>query len=356
MRSLLIGAALVALASPAAFADPGRGKGGGDKRAASGPAGGGNGGGSPGKAAKADGPGKAMQGRSGNDARPMQLAQGRPDNPGKGSDNKGAENNGSDRGPDKARGDKANGPAMRSPVDAPGKSAGKSAEKGRDFSADRKDGARPGEPRRIIARDDRDGPFRWTSERTRGGLIDGCPPGLAKKNNGCMPPGLARQDPWRPVYDRPDWWGYRDWGSGNYGYYDGYLLRYDGNRIASYVPLLGGALALGSAWPGYYEPVALPSYYQDFYGLGPSYRYADDVIYRLDPQTDAISAIAALLTGNDIAIGQPLPVGYDVYNVPYDYRDRYVDGPDAMYRYSDGYVYEVDPTTRLVQAAIELLI
>lgn len=348
MRSLLIGAALVALASPAAFADPGGGHGGGkggggEKGAAHGPPGGGNGGG-PGKAAKADGPGKAMQARGGgNDARPVQMAQGRPDNPGKGNE---------DRGRGKARPEKAGGPAMRSPVDAPGKSA----DKGRDFATGRNDGVRSGEPRRITVRDDRDGPFRWTSERTRGGLIDGCPPGLAKKNNGCMPPGLAKQDPWRPVYDRPDWWGYRDWGPGSYGYYDGYLLRYNGDRIASYVPLLGGALALGSAWPGYYEPVALPMYYQDYYGLGPSYRYADDVLYRLDPQTDAITAIAALLTGNDIAIGQPLPVGYDVYNVPYDYRDRYVDGPDAMYRYSDGYIYEVDPTTRLVQAAIELLI
>ena len=28
---------------------------------------------------------------------------------------------------------------------------------------------------------------------------------------------------------------------------------------------------------------------------------------------------------------------------------------DVCYRYSDGYVYQLDPTTRLVQAAIELL-
>jgi patatin-like phospholipase/acyl hydrolase len=42
--------------------------------------------------------------------------------------------------------------------------------------------------------------------------------------------------------------------------------------------------------------------------------------------------------------------------VPYSYRDRYVDGPDAYYRYSDGYVYQVDPTTQLIQAAIQLLL
>ena len=50
-----------------------------------------------------------------------------------------------------------------------------------------------------------------------------------------------------------------------------------------------------------------------------------------------------------------MPLGYDVYNVPYDYRDRYADGPNANYRYSDGYIYQVDPTTQLIAAAIELL-
>ena len=59
--------------------------------------------------------------------------------------------------------------------------------------------------------------------------------------------------------------------------------------------------------------------------------------------------------GNYFAVGQQMPLGYDVYNVPYSYLDRYVDGPDANYRYSDGYIYEVDPTTQLVQAAISLL-
>jgi hypothetical protein len=41
--------------------------------------------------------------------------------------------------------------------------------------------------------------------------------------------------------------------------------------------------------------------------------------------------------------------------VPYDWRDEYVDGPDSLYRYSDGYVYQIDPKTQLVMAAIQLL-
>ena len=191
------------------------------------------------------------------------------------------------------------------------------------------------------------------------GPIEGCPPGLAKKNPPCIPPGLVRNgSTWRSAFDRPDWWGLSRLGSGRYAYDDGYLLRFspDG-RIGSFIPLLGGALARGNPWPSFYEPVALPDYYVDFYGLGPvdSYRFADNVVYRVDPQTEAITSIAALLTGDDFTIGRPMPAGYDVYNVPWSYRDQYFDRPDARYRYSDGYIYQVDPQSQLIAAAIELI-
>jgi hypothetical protein len=187
------------------------------------------------------------------------------------------------------------------------------------------------------------------------GLIDGCPPGLAKKNNGCLPPGQARQDN-RFADFGPDWWGLGSLSDGRYLYNDGHLLRLNGDRVAGFVPLLGGALAMGNPWPSYYDPTPVPDYYVDYYDLGPSggYRYADNVLYRVDPQTSAITSIAALLTGNPIDVGARMPAGYDVYNVPYQYRNQYTDGPDAAYRYNDGYVYEVDPTTQLVRAAIEL--
>jgi hypothetical protein len=187
------------------------------------------------------------------------------------------------------------------------------------------------------------------------GLIQGCPPGLARKNPPCVPPGQVR-DPFG--WSRPDFWGLSWLGDGRYFYDDGYLVRYaPSGGILGYIPLLGGALAVGNAWPDYYEPFAMPDYYERYYGLGPydSYRYADNVIYRVDPETAAITSVAALLTGDDFAIGRPMPLGYDVYNVPWDYRDRYRDGPDSYYRYADGYVYQVDPETRLVAAAIELL-
>ena len=186
---------------------------------------------------------------------------------------------------------------------------------------------------------------------------NGCPPGLAKKYNGCMPPGLART-PTRN-WARPNWY----WSDYNrtytYRYVDGYMVRLGtGSSILSYVPLLAGALAVGNVWPGTYSSVALPEYYDSYYGLGSagSYRYYGDTIYLVDPASRRINSVAAVLTGNDIVVGQAMPVGYDVYNVPYGYRDQYYDTPDALYRYSDGYVYQLDPTTRLVQAAIELLV
>lgn len=185
-------------------------------------------------------------------------------------------------------------------------------------------------------------------------MITGCPPGLAKKRNGCLPPGQARQR--YRSYD-PGFFGLFGADRGSYFYDDGYLLQYGSDGLSGYIPLLGGALRIGEAWPSYYEPRPLPNYYRDYYRLGDigGYRYADNVIYRIEPESAAILGVAALLTGDDITIGQPMPRGYDVYNVPYDYRDRYYDRPGRRYRYSDGYVYEIDTETALVIAAIRLV-
>ncbi len=190
-------------------------------------------------------------------------------------------------------------------------------------------------------------------------LVDGCPPGLAKKRNGCTPPGLAKQGNDGRGYYRPDYFGFSSFGDGRYLYNDGYLLRLGNNGgVSGYIPLLGGALTLGNPWPTSYRSYPASDYYVDYYNLGSrnDYRYADNVIYRVDPESAAISSIVALLTGDDFSVGQRVPSGYDVYNVPSAYRDRYYDTPEANYRYSDGYVYRIDPRTQLVAAAIELLL
>ncbi len=184
-------------------------------------------------------------------------------------------------------------------------------------------------------------------------VIVGCPPGLAKKDNGCMPPGQAK----KVAHARYDWlWNRRD----NYVYrYDnGYLYRssQDGN-LMGYLPLLAGALGIGNPWPTQYSYQPAPTYFVNYYRAPEQYqyRYADGVMYGVDPKTQAIQSVVALLTGQQWNVGQAMPQGYDVYNVPYAYRGQYADGPDRMYRYSDGYVYQVDPKTRLIQAAIQLL-
>ena len=192
--------------------------------------------------------------------------------------------------------------------------------------------------------------FRPDSGR---GLIAGCPPGLAKRNNGCLPPGQERKIA-RERYAGL-WGGDRD---GAWRHENGYLYQVDPTgAVKGWLPALGGALAPGAVWPSQYAYQPVPQYYTDYFGLNApmDYRYANGALYGVDPRTQAITQVVALLTGQPISVGQPMPAGYDVYNVPYQYRDQYVDSAAARYRYNDGYVYRVDPTTQLVQAAIQLL-
>lgn len=340
MKYLYMGVAALALAAAGAAAGPGNSQGKGKERAE--------------QAADNRGGGPSMR-AAGNERRgpSMQAAnenrgQGRQPDRVEKRDNRGNANANPNRGVGNANRDNRN-------ADRPAQALRNEArEIGRDLG--RRDGRVRDDGLRIFeTREAR----RWWGGDGRRGLIDGCPPGLAKKRNGCMPPGLAKRDDRRFRFAdfRPDWWGLSGLGDGRYFYEDGYLLRYSGDRVTGYVPLLGGALAIGNPWPDYYDPRPVPDYYANYYGLGPagSYRYADNVLYRVDPETAAITSIAALLTGDDIRVGQPMPVGYDVYNVPYPYRSQFADGPDSRYRYSDGYVYQIDPETRLVAAAIELL-
>jgi hypothetical protein len=349
MRKFLMGAAAIALAASGASADPGKGHGGGNggghgnggAKAASGPSmassmGHGNQGGA--KSAKADRgqPAHVAQGKA--DHGPSMRAQSaKADRPvqssNHGNSHAAANGNGKGRAED-VRVVKGQASEVREV---------------RDVRVDSRNDNGPRVVRTVVSFDPR-------GDR---GLIEGCPPGLAKKHNGCMPPGLAkdRRD-YRDTYYRPSWFGYDGLRDGRYRYDDGYLYRMDNaGSVLGYIPLLGGALSIGNPWPSYYEPVPVPDYYVDYYNLGApgGYRYADDVLYRVDPQTDAISSIAALLTGDQFAVGQRMPAGYDVYNVPYAYRDRYYDTPQYDYRYADGYIYQVDPTTQLIAAAIQLL-
>ncbi len=265
----------------------------------------------------------------------------------------------------------------------------------------------------------------------RRGLIDGCPPGLWAKNNGCMPPGQAQRllgaplaavagytalnaFPTRLAYlypDTPDYY---------YRYGDGYLYEVDRgtNLIANLLPLMAGGYLPGQYLPQPYMASYVPNYYgfnsfyPDYgddcnryangviyevdcytgmiedviplyaggYGVGQvipasyayynvpyqyrtmyydtpdyNYWYAPGAIYQYDRGTSMITSVAALLSPG-FAVGQALPVGYDAYNVPYSYRQTYYDTPNAWYRYNNGNIYQVDPTTRLVTAIVASLL
>lgn len=269
---------------------------------------------------------------------------------------------------------------------------------------------------------------RWIDRQFAGrGLIDGCPPGLAAKHNGCLPPGQAKKligqrlpSAFRssklPVSLR-DY--YRDNDDYYYRYGDGYLYRVNrqDNLVAALLPLFGGGLGLGTPFPAAYSGYGVPSYYQSFYpdsrdnyyryangyvygidrdsgliedivplmaggyGVGQMlpagysaynvpyqyrsyypdsrdayYRYAPGAIYQVDPRTNLVTSVASLLSPTGFAVGQPLPMGYSTYNVPYQYRSQYYDTPDAWYRYNNGYIYQVDPTTQLISAVIQAIV
>ena len=81
------------------------------------------------------------------------------------------------------------------------------------------------------------------------------------------------------------------------------------------------------------------------------YWYAPGAIYQYDPGTSLITSVAALLSPG-FSVGQPLPMGYGTYNVPYAYRSDLLRHADAWYRYNNGYIYQVDPTTQLVSAIV----
>lgn len=202
-------------------------------------------------------------------------------------------------------------------------------------------------------------------------LGQSCPPGLARKNNGCLPPGQAKkvfglgdrlQPTWFSGYQLPE--QYRAFYSDTPEYYyryneDGYIYRVerDSNLISGLIPLLGGGFAVGQPLPAGFDVYNVPLQYRDVYQDTDEsyYRYGDDAIYRVDAESGIIESIVALL-GGGLNVGQQLPSGFDAYNVPLDYRDEYSDTADYNYRYADGNIYQVDAKTQIIQAIVEMLV
>lgn len=147
-------------------------------------------------------------------------------------------------------------------------------------------------------------------------------------------------------YDTDDAW---------YRYGDGFIYQVDpySRRIEQRYPLYADNYIVGQPWPVAYPGYNVPYAYREVYYDTPEahYRYANNGIYRVDPTTQLITALVALVSGQNFNIGQPMPSGYDVYNVPLAFRDRWYDNEDDYYRYANGYVYEIDADTGLIEEA-----
>lgn len=211
---------------------------------------------------------------------------------------------------------------------------------------------------------------RWNDNGLVRGFADGCPPGLAKKNNGCLPPGQAKKlvGALMPAYlaDRSFDGPFRQWYRDDDQYYyrndDDYIyrVRRDGGLIDALFPSYDRDYyyyPVGVNYPSDYNFYNVPNQYSSYYpdGGGYNYRYGDGAIYQVNAGSGLIQGIAALLAG-DLSVGQRLPSNYGAYNVPLDYRDRYYDTSEDMYRYNDGYIYRVDPKTQLITAVINAIV
>ena len=164
------------------------------------------------------------------------------------------------------------------------------------------------------------------------------------------------QSSYLPDYYRPF---YRDSGDDYYRYANGYIYEVDRSSgfVEDVVPAYGYGYGVGQMWPSSYSYYNVPYQYRDMYYDTDDYyyRYAPGAIYQVDRDSSLITSVASLLTGG-MAVGQPLPLGYDAYNVPYAYRDQYYDTNDHWYRYANGNIYQVDPTTRLITALIAAVV
>ncbi len=152
---------------------------------------------------------------------------------------------------------------------------------------------------------------------------------------------------------------YRDNDDDYYRYANGYVYEIDRSSglIENMTPLLDRGYGIGQMLPASYGAYNLPQQYRPMYYDSPTanYRYAPGAIYQVDPTTQLITAVASLLAPG-LGVGQQLPQAYSAYNVPLGFRDQYYDTADNLYRYNNGNIYQVDPTTQLVTALVRAVV
>ena len=142
-----------------------------------------------------------------------------------------------------------------------------------------------------------------------------------------------------------------------YAYGNVYQVDCVTGMVVNVIPMYAGGYGVGQMLPSAYNYYNVPMQYRSMYypTSDYSYWYAPGAIYQYDPSNSLITSVAALLSPG-FTIGQPLPAGYGMYNVPLAYRSTYYDTPDAWYRYNNGYIYQVNPATQLVTAVVASLL
>jgi hypothetical protein len=189
-------------------------------------------------------------------------------------------------------------------------------------------------------------------------LIDALIPLLA----GGYLPGQYLPQPYMASYV-PDYYGlnsfYPDYGDICNRYANGVIYEVDcaTGYVEDVIPMYAGGYGVGQILPSAYNYYNVPMQYRSMYYDTPNYGYwySPGAIYQYDQRSSLITSVAALMSPG-FTIGQQLPLGYDAYNVPYDYRATYYDTPNAWYRYNNGYIYQVDPVTQVVTAIVASLL
>jgi hypothetical protein len=158
----------------------------------------------------------------------------------------------------------------------------------------------------------------------------------------------------------PNYYGLNNFYPTSYGntcnrYMNGVVYQVDcyTGMVENVMPMYAAGYGVGQMLPSSYSYYNVPMQYRDMYynTADTGYWYSPGAIYQYDPSSSMITSVAALMTPG-FTVGQPMPIGYDMYNVPMAYRSTYYDTPNAWYRYNNGYIYQVDPATQLVSAIV----
>jgi hypothetical protein len=182
----------------------------------------------------------------------------------------------------------------------------------------------------------RNGDDRYDRDDRYGDRYDrDCPPGLEKKNNGCLPPGQVGRDGRDDRWSDENRYGNTQWIDRNRDGYDDRDLNRD-RRIDD------------REWRMAEDRYGSNDRYdRDDDRYGRDDRDYDDRYRTNEPQRGGIGGlIDSVLGGGGLRVGQR--VSGNLGGVPYQYRDQFRDGNGVYYRSDNRAIYQIDARTDTV--------